>query len=321
MNPMPRSEICTNICEAIGGTPLVAIDKLTAGTSARVLAKCEFMNPSGSMKDRMALQTIEEAERSGKLKKGDTVIVLTSGNGGIALAMVCSAKGYHIVVTMSEGNSLERRRIIGALGAELVLVPQTPGSKPGQVSREDLELVDKKTAELTEQLHAFRVDQFKNESNPRGNEKTGEEIWQQSNGKVDAFTTLLGSSGSYTGVARALKAHDKEIKCYVIEPATAPFLAGGKVTSTSHKLQGGGYSQPLDLFDKRLCDGYMAISDDEAIKTARELAKKEGLLVGFSSGANVAAALKLAKDMRKDQVVVTLLPDTGLRYLSTDLYE
>jgi cysteine synthase A len=318
---MSRSDICTNICEAIGGTPLVAIDKLSAGLSARVLVKCEFMNPSGSMKDRMALQTIEEAERSGKLEEGDTVIVLTSGNGGIALASVCSAKGYHIIVTMSEGNSLERRRIIGALGAELVLVPQAPGSKPGQVSHEDLELVDKKTAELTQKLHAFRVDQFKDESNPRGHEKTGEEIWQQSKGNVNAFATLLGSGGSFTGVARALKAHNKEIRCYAIEPATAPFLAGGKVTNTSHKLQGGGYSQPLDLFDKRVCDGYIAISDDEAIRTARELAKKEGLLVGFSSGANVAASLKLAKEMSEGEVVVTLLPDTALRYLSTDLYE
>ncbi len=318
---MSRSDICANICEAIGDTPLLAIDRMRAGRSGRVLAKCEFMNPSGSMKDRMALQTIDDAERSGRLKKGDTVIVLTSGNGGIALATVCAAKGYHIIVTMSEGNSVERRRIIGALGAELVLVPQGPGSKPGQVSHEDLELVDRKTVELTEKLHTFRVDQFKNESNPRGNERTGEEIWKQSKGNVSAFTSLLGSSGSFTGVARALKAHKKEIKCYALEPASAPFLSGGKVTNTSHKLQGGGYSQPLDLFDKGVCDGYISISDDEAVQTARELAKKEGLLVGFSSGANVAAALKLAKGLSEDEAVVTLLPDTGLRYLSTDLYE
>lgn len=318
---MSRPHVSANVSEAAGNTPLVALDRLAAGTPARVLAKCEFMNPSGSMKDRMAVQTIEDAERSGRLKKGDVVIVLTSGNGGIALATVCAAKGYHLVVTMSEGNSLERRRIIAALGAELVLVPQAPGSKPGQVSHEDLDLVDKKTVELTEKLHAFRVDQFKNWSNPRGNEKTGEEIWQQTEGKVDAFTTLLGSSGSFTGVARALKAHRKEVKCYAIEPATAPFLAGGKVTNTSHKLQGGGYSQPLDLFDEKVCDGFIAISDDEAVRTARDLARKEGLLAGFSSGANVAAALKLARGMQKGETVVTLLPDTGLRYLSTDLYE
>ncbi len=170
---MLRPGIYADVCESIGNTPLIAIDRLAAGLPARVIVKCEFLNPSGSMKDRMALQTIEDAERSGRLRKGDTVIILTSGNGGIALATVCAAKGYHIIVTMSEGNSLERRRIITALGAELVLVPQAPGSKPGQVSHEDVELVDKKTVELTEQLHAFRVDQFKNESNPRGNEKTG----------------------------------------------------------------------------------------------------------------------------------------------------
>ncbi len=138
---------------------------------------------------------------------------------------------------------------------------------------------------------------------------------------MNAFATLLGSAGSYTGIARTLKSHSKEIGCYAIEPATAPFLAGGRVTNTSHKLQGGGYSQPLDLFDRKFCDGFIAISDEEAIRTARELAKREGLMVGFSSGANVAAAMKLAKEMRKGEAVATLLPDTGLRYLSTDLYE
>jgi cysteine synthase A len=165
------------------------------------------------------------------------------------------------------------------------------------------------------------VDQFKNESNPRGNEKTGEEIWQQSGGRVNAFATLLGSAGSFTGIARALKSHGSDVKCYAVEPATAPFLAGGRVTNTNHKLQGGGYSQPLDLFNRNLCDGFIAVSDDEAIKTARELARREGLLVGFSSGANVAAAMRLAKQMREGEVVATLLPDTGLRYLSTDLYD
>ncbi len=312
--------ICSNISEAIGQTPIVALDRLTSHLSARILAKCELLNPSGSMKDRMALQTIEDAERSGRLKKGDTVIVLTSGNGGIALATVCAAKGYRIVVTMSEGNSLERRMIIEALGAELVLVPQVSGSRPGQVSHEDLEAVDRKTAELTEQLHAFRVDQFTNESNSRGQERMGHEIWEQTGGQVHAFTTLVGSSGSFSGVSRALKSHNDHIKCYVIEPATAPFLAGRKVTNTSHKLQGGGYSQPLDLFDRSLCDGFVSITDEEAICAARDLGKHEGILAGFSSGANVASALKIAKEMQDGEVVVTLLCDLGLRYLSTDLF-
>lgn len=315
------NRICADVTQAVGNTALIALDRLTSGTAGRLLAKCEFMNPSGSMKDRMALQSIEDAERSCKFKRGDTVIVLTSGNGGIALATICAAKGYRIVVTMSEGNSLERRRIIMALGAELVLVPQVAGSKPGQVSHEDLQAVEDKTAELTEKLHAFRVDQFTNESNPRGHEKTGHEIWDQSKGSVDAFTMLLGSSGTFTGISRALKSHDKRIKCYAIEPATAPFLAGGKLTNTSHKLQGGGYGQPLELFDRSLCNGFISVSDDEAIATARELARREGLLVGFSSGANVAAALRLAKTMKREEAVVTVLCDSGLKYLSTDLYE
>ena len=313
--------ICNNIAQAIGHTPLVALDRLTSHLSARVVAKCELMNPSGSMKDRMALQTIEDAERSGRLKKGDTVIVLTSGNGGIALATVCVAKGYKLVVTMSEGNSLERRTMIKALGAELVLVPQVAGSEPGQVSHEDLEAVDRKTVELEKQLHAFRVDQFTNESNPRGQEQMGHEIWEQAAGKIHAFTTLVGSSGSFTGVSRVLKSHDPNIRCYAIEPATAPFLAGGKVTNTSHKLQGGGYSQPLDLFDGSLCDGFVSITDQEAIHAAKELGKQEGILAGFSSGANVASALKIANKMREGEVVITLLCDLGLRYLSTDLFK
>ena len=319
---MPRLKgICNDISEAIGGTPIVALDRLTSSLPTRILAKCELMNPSGSMKDRMALQTIEDAERSGRLRKGDTVIVLTSGNGGIALATVCVAKGYRIIVTMSEGNSLERRRMIRALGAELVLVPQVAGSKPGQVSHEDLDAVDRKTVELEEQLHAFRVDQFTNESNSRGQERMGNEIWEQTGGNIHAFTTLVGSSGSFTGVSRAFKSHNKDIKCYAVEPATAPFLAGKKVTNTSHKLQGGGYSQPLDLFDRTLCDGFVSITDDEALHAARELGKREGILAGFSSGANVAAALKIARNLRDDEVIVTLLCDLGLRYLSTDLFE
>jgi cysteine synthase A len=316
-------DVCRDVTRAVGQTPIISLDRLMSrlSLSSRILAKCEFMNPTGSMKDRMAVQTIEDAERSGRLKKGDTVIVLTSGNGGIAIAAVCAAKGYRLVVTMSEGNSVERRRIIRALGAELVLVPQVKGSIPGQVSHEDLEAVEKRTEELTKSLHAFRVDQFTNESNPKGHERTGDEIWAQTNGEVTAFVGFVGSSGNFTGVSRALKRHSKQVKCYAVEPKTAPFLSGKQVTNTSHKIQGGGYSQPLILFDRNLCDGFLYVSDEESISTTRDLASLEGLLVGFSSGANVAAAVKLATDSTDHENIVTILPDTGLRYLSTDLFE
>lgn len=317
------SPVCKDLTEAVGRTPLIAIDRLRSkfGVSPQILAKCEFMNPTGSMKDRMAIQAIEDAERSGRLKKGDIVIVLTSGNGGIAIAAVCAAKGYRLIVTMSEGNSPERRRIIQALGAELVLVPQVSGSVPGQVSHEDLEAVDKKTAELTKTYNAFRIDQFADSSNPRGHEKTGHEIWKSTAGRVTAFVAFVGSSGCFTGISRALKSHDGKIKCYAVEPASAPYLAKGKITNTSHKIQGGGYSQPLPLFDEKSCDGFLSVTDDEAISTAREIARLEGLFVGFSSGANVSASLELAKQLDENDVIVTVLPDSGMKYLSTDLFE
>lgn len=269
----------------------------------------------------MAIQTIEDAERNGSLKKGGTAIVLTSGNGGISLAAVCAAKGYRLIVTMSEGNSAERRRIIKALGAELVLVPQVPGSVPGQVSHEDLDAVDRKTRELVKKCHAFRIDQFTNASNPHGHEKTGHEIWECTAGKVTAFVAFIGSSGCFTGISRALKSHDRTIKCFAVEPASAPFLAKGKITNTSHKIQGGGYSQPLLLFDDSVCDGFISVTDDEAKSSAREIARLEGLFVGFSSGANISASLKLAKGLKENDCLVTILPDSGMKYLTTDLFE
>ena len=276
------------------------------------------MNPSGSMKDRMALQIIDDAEKSKKIKKGDTLIVLTSGNGGISLATVSAAKGYRLIVTMSEGNSPERQRIIRALGAELILVPQLPGSIEGQVSGKDLEKVDKVTSELGEKLNVFRIDQFLNEGNPKGYERAGHEIWTQSDGEIDSFVDFVGTGGSFTGVSRALKSHDSKIRCYAVEPASAPYLAGGNVTNIGHKIQGGGYSRSLALFDRSLCDGFLSVSDGEAISCARKLGKVEGILAGFSSGANVSASLKVASQHKS---IATLLPDSGMRYLSTDLYE
>lgn len=313
--------ISPSILDTIGRTPLVALDRLTAGLNRRILAKVEFANPGASVKDRIALRMIEDAERQGRLKPGGVVVELTSGNTGTGLGIVCAVKGYRMIAVMSEGNSVERRQMLKAVGAEVELVPQAPGSKPGQVSREDLELVEKRAAELTERLNAFRPDQFNNPSNTAAHETTtGEEIWEQTEGRLDAFVAAVGTGGTFIGVARVLKRHDPAIRCYAVEPASAPFIAGREVISTSHKIQGAGYALIPPLWDAALCDGFLTATDDEAIHTARLMGQKEGICAGFSAGANVAAALKLAKEMDEGAVIATVLCDSGLKYLSTDLF-
>jgi cysteine synthase A len=289
----------------------------------RVFAKIEYFNPGGSVKDRAALKMIQNAEREGRLKKGQEIVELTSGNMGIGLAVVCGVKGYRFTAVMSRGNSPERWRILRALGAKVILVPQARGGKEGQVSKEDLELVEARTERLVTKLGAFRPDQFRNADNPRAHEEgTAEEIWRQLGGRVDRFVALIGTSGTFVGVSRGLKAHKAAVKCYAVEPASAPILSGKPVESTKHKLQGTGYAFVPQLWDPQLCDGYLAVTDAEAIRTARELGRTEGVLGGFSAGANVAAAFKLARTIgsEKKETIVTIIPDTGLKYLSTDLY-
>ncbi|HLG51212.1 MAG TPA: cysteine synthase family protein [Chloroflexota bacterium] len=315
------ARIFPSILDTIGRTPLVALDRLTRGLPGRIVLKLEYFNPGFSIKDRIALRIIEEAERSGRLKPGGTVIELTSGNTGTGLAVVCAVKGYHLIAVMSEGNSVERRRMLRALGAEVELVPQAPGGQPGQVSKEDLELVERRTRELQEQLGAFRADQFNNPSNVEAHElTTGPEIWEQTGGQVQVFVALVGTAGTFMGVARALKKRRPEIRTYAVEPATAAVLAGKPVTDTRHKLQGGGYAMIPPLWDPRYCDGYIAVSDDEAIAVARRLAREEGIFAGFSTGANVAAALRLAREAEPGTLIATTANDTGLKYLSTDLF-
>lgn len=313
--------IASSILDTIGRTPLVALDRIAAGLNGRVLAKIEFANPGASVKDRIALRMIEDAERKGLLKPGGTVVELTSGNTGTGLGIVCAVKGYRMIAVMSEGNSVERRQMLKAVGAEVVLVPQAPGSRPGQVSREDLALVDQKAVELTKRLKAFRPDQFNNPSNAAAHEMTtGEEIWEQTAGRVDVFVAAVGTGGTFIGVAAALKRHNSRITCYAVEPATAPFMAGKRIKSTSHKIQGAGYALIPPLWQPELCDGFLTATDDEAIRTARRLGKLEGICAGFSSGANVACALKLARKATQGTVIVTTLNDSGLKYLSTDLF-
>lgn len=315
------SGVCPSILGAIGQTPLIALDRLTAGLPGQILLKLEYFNPGYSIKDRIALRIIEDAERAGKLRPGSTVIELTSGNTGTGLAIVCAVKGYQLIAVMSEGNSVERRRMLRALGARVELVPQAPGSVPGQVSGQDLDLVEQRTKQLVEELGAFCADQFHNLSNVAAHEfTTGAEILEQSGGRVDAFVAAVGTAGTYVGIARALKKHNPAVRCYAVEPAGAPILAGGSITVPSHKLQGAGYNMIPSLWDPTYCDGFFGISDAEMIEVARRLAREEGVFAGFSSGANVAAALRLAAEAAPGTVIVTTANDSGLKYLSTDLF-
>ena len=308
---------------AIGRTPLVALDRLTEGLPGRIAAKLEFYGPGASVKDRAALAVVEAAERSGELRPGGTVVELTSGNMGTGLAVICAVKGYRMIAVMSAGNSVERRRMLEALGADVELVPQAGASRPGQVSKEDLDLVERRTIELTRELGAFRPNQFHNPHAVAAHETTtGLEIWEQTAGTVGVFAAHVGAGGTFIGVARALKARSGAVRCYAAEPASAPFIAGGAaaVISTSHKIQGTGYAQVPPLWQPELVDGFLTVTDDDAIATARALATREGIFGGFSGGANVAAALQLARECPNGTLIVTLVPDTGLKYLSTDLY-
>ena len=308
-----------SILAAIGQTPLVALDRLAAGLPARLFAKLESANPGASIKDRIALAIVEEAERAGRLRPGGTVVELTSGNTGAGLAIVCAVKGYRFVAVMSEGNSPERRRMLEALGATVELVPQVGGPHPGEVSGADLAAVDRRAAELTAELGAFRADQFHNPANVAAHEDgTAEEIWRQTEGTVTAFVATVGTGGTFVGTARGLKRRNPALRAYAVEPAGAPALAGRPVVQPRHKLQGAGYGEVPALWDAALADGYLTVSDEEAVATARALARREGIFAGFSSGANVHAALRVAAEA--PGVVVTTINDSGLKYLSSDLF-
>jgi cysteine synthase A len=303
---MNRDEILASAVDAIGDTPLVALDRLTADYEGRIVAKLEFTNPGFSKKDRAARCIIEQAEQQGLLKPGQTVVELTSGNMGTGLAIVCGIKGYPFVAVMSRGNSIERARMMRALGAEVVLVEQTPDSTPGQVSGADLEKVEA-VATRNPLAHYWH---------------TGPEIWRQSAGQVTHFCDFVGSGGSYAGIACYLKEQDPGIGCYIVEPAGAEILATGSAARPDHPIQGGGYAmQDLAFLDDVPIDGYLSISGDRARATARLLARHEGIFGGFSAGANVAAALELLEGPARGGIVTVLICDSGLKYLSTDLWE
>ena len=314
--------VAASVVEVIGDTPTVELSRLTRGLDGRIVAKLDYLSPGFSKKDRIARHIIDEAIESGDLKPGQTVVELTSGNTGTGLAIVCAVRRHPFVAVMSQGNSPERARMMRALGAEVVLVPQGAGSRQGQVSGDDLALVETRARELTRERGAFRVDQFVRQANRSAHEQhTGPELWAQTGGRIDAFCEFVGTGGTYAGVTLALKARRPSIACYVVEPATAAILAGHPVTDPNHRVQGGGYSTPdLALLHDVPVDGYLQVTDEEAIGAARRLAGEEGIFAGFSSGAVIAAALSLLSGDRAGGSIAVVLADSGLKYLSTDLW-
>jgi cysteine synthase len=324
---MSKQAYCIeSVIDAIGQTPLVNLSRLVRASGdknqGRILAKLDYLNPGFSKKDRIAKQLIEDAEQSGSLSPGQTVIELTSGNTGTGLAIVCAVKGYPFIAVMSEGNSVERQRMIAALGAKVVLVKQLPGSEIGKVCGGDLELVEQKTQQLTTERNAFRADQFKLDGNFRAHFlHTGPEIIEQSQGKIDAFCDFVGSGGTFAGCTAAFKEHNPDIQCFVVEPENSAVLAGKNSSNVNHRIQGGGYSKrDLHGLDINLIDGYLTASDQEAIDGARLLAKTEGIFAGFSSGANISAAIKLLQGSLYGKTIVITINDSGLKYLSTELW-
>ena len=307
-------KIAKNLTELIGHTPLVEVSALSKqhGLETPVIVKPELFNPSGSVKARAALAMIEEAERQGLLKPGGTIIEPTSGNTGIGLAMVAAIKGYRLVLTMPETMSLERRKLLKAMGAEVVLTPGAEGMAGSIAKAEEMK---RRTP------GAFIPQQFDNPANPKAHEHTtAEEIWQDTDGQVAAFVACVGTGGTLCGVARGLKRHNPNIHIVGIEPQASPLLQGG--VAGPHKIQGIGANFVPANYDASVVDEVIAIHDDLAILTARQLALTEGLLAGISSGAALWGALQIAKRpaFRGKQVVV-LLPDTGERYLSTELFD
>ena len=308
--------------EAIGDTPLVELSRLASNVDGRILAKLEHLNPGFSKKDRIARQIIEDAEADGSLAPGQTVVELTSGNTGTGLAIVCGIKGHPFVAVMSRGNSVERATMMRALGAEVVLVEQAPGSVPGQVSGADIEMVERKTERLVVERDAFRADQFRLQGNSRAHYlHTGPEILRQSGGRLNGFVDFVGSGGSFAGCSTAFKERDPSIRCYIAEPASAAVLSGAAVVNPNHRIQGGGYSMAdLPLLEAVPVDGYVKVTDAEAIACARRLAAEEGIFGGFSAGANTAAALRLLDGELTGATIAILICDSGLKYLSTDLW-
>lgn len=308
------TKIATNLTELIGNTPLLELKNFNESNKleAKVIAKLEYFNPGGSVKDRIGYSMIKDAEEKGLLSKDSIIIEPTSGNTGIALAFIAAAKGYKIILTMPDTMSIERRNLLKALGAQLVLTPGSEGMK-GAI---------KKAQELAEEINnAIILQQFKNPANPKVHrETTAEEIWKDTDGRIDIFIGGVGTGGTITGVGEALKEKNPNIKIVAVEPNDSPVLSGGK--PGPHKIQGIGAGFVPDILNKNVINEVFKVKNEDAFATSRSLARTEGLVVGISSGAAVFAAKEIAKrPENKGKNIVVLLPDTGERYLSTILYQ
>jgi len=305
-------KIYDNITQTVGGTPLVKLQKLSKGLKATVLVKMESRNPLGSVKDRIGVAMIESAEKNGELKPGATIVEPTSGNTGIGLAFTCAAKGYKLILTMPETMSMERRKLLAALGAELILTPGADGM-PGAIQKAE-ELVG-------EIANAYMPQQFDNAANPEIHFKTtGVEIWDDTDGAVDIFVAGVGTGGTLTGVGRALKKNKLAVKVVAVEPVDSPVISGGE--PGPHRIQGIGAGFIPTNLDTNLVDEVIQIRSEDAGLTARRLAKEEGILCGISAGGNVWAALELAKRPENEgKTIVTIICDSGERYLSTWLFD
>lgn len=316
MSPIKQeNEIKSSALELIGNTPIVALDRLYTGPG-RILAKCEFMNPGASIKCRSSLSMIEKARKSGELKPGAPVVEVTSGNQGCGLAVVCAVLGHPLTLTMSKGNSYQRAIHMEALGATCLRVPQVEGTY-GNVTLADVKAVEEVGLKLVEEQKAYYVGQFSNPANSDAHyETTGPEIWRQTGHHVDAFVATVGTAGTFAGVSKFLKEQSSDIKTYVVEPTGAEPIKGDPITKPLHLLQGSGYGCVPNLFNYENMDGTLSVTDEEAVKYKNLIGQKEGLYVGYTSGANVAAAVKLLESglIPEDSWVVTLLNDSGLKY-------
>jgi len=306
--------IAKNVLEAIGNTPLVELRRVVPADHARVLVKLESTNPTGSMKDRMAIAAIERAESDGRLSPGGTVVEYSGGSTGASLALVCAAKGYKIRIVTSDAFSREKRDHMRALGADLIVVP----SEGGQITKELIGKMVEQAQRISEEPRTFYSDQLRNEDAIAGYHLLGEEIWSQTRGSVDAFVQVVGTAHSIAGTAAVLRSHNPNLRVIAVEPTESPVLSGGE--PGAHKIEGIGLGFVPPLWKASIADEIMAVSTEEAKAMTRRLASQEALFAGTSSGANVVAAIRVAERLGAGRTVVTLLVDSGLKYLTTDLY-
>lgn len=303
-----EGNIADTVLDLIGDTPLVRLNRVVQEGWAEVVCKVESLNPAGSVKDRIALSMVEAAEREGKLKPGDTIVEPTSGNTGIGLAMVAAVKGYRLIVAMPEDMSLARRDLLARYGAEIVLTPAIEGMTGAVYAAQEM---------MNEHPEYFMAQQFENPANPEVHRRTtAKEILEATGGRLDAFVVGVGTGGTITGVGEVLKAQSPDVRIIAVEPARSPVLQGGRAGITA--IQGIGAGFAPGILNREVLDEIMSVDDEEAIEMSRRLAREEGLLVGISSGANVVAALKIAKQLGQGKRVVTVLPDTGERYLTME---